>query len=171
MLQSLFADCSSTNYPELLITVFDSVNCSQFIRNLFKGAAWVQQELLKWAIKWAHSRYNHWQKHFSISLFSNTLLYHKYISLQRKHLSIRIPLRLYILFYYCLKQTSIALIACTISLCITNKSVLAAAQKKPCFVCLMLLYFAKHIHQPNAITFGRHLKLLWLWTTFHYASC
>lgn len=54
MLQWLFADCSSTNYPALLITVFDSVNCSQFIKSLFKGAAWVQRELhiaYKWVVK------------------------------------------------------------------------------------------------------------------------
>lgn len=54
MLQWLFADCSSTNYPALLITVFDSVNCSQFIRSLFKSATWVQQEphiAYKWVVK------------------------------------------------------------------------------------------------------------------------
>lgn len=54
ILQWLFADCISTNYPALLITAFDSVNCSQFIRSLFKGAAWVQQEphiAYKWVVK------------------------------------------------------------------------------------------------------------------------
>lgn len=77
MLQWLFADCSSANYPALLITVFDSVNCSRFITSLFKGAAWVQQELhiaYKWVVKQAQCFYNHWLKCFSINLISNTLV-------------------------------------------------------------------------------------------------